>query len=195
MLKASLKWKVLVEGEPKSKSPGVEDSSFTSPTGQQVINSPPKDTRPLGRKNSKKAIYEERVDTKQHEEVLRSLDELKGLLREQNLQAKRKADGILEFNRQFRCFAMAQGVVITSSESASALPAVSQATLNLTHECPDQSVQLSEEGFVRRTPPPGESEIGCGVLGCVMPGRYGFSWENLFCEFHMSEGMISFLQI
>ena len=78
---------------------------------------------------------------------------------------------------------------------ASALPAVSQATLNLTHECPDQSVQLSEEGFVRRTPPPGESEIGCGVLGCVMPGRYGLSWENLFCEFHMSEGMISFLQI
>jgi hypothetical protein len=93
----------LVEGEPKSKSPGVEDSSFTSPTGQQVINSPPKDTRPLGRKNSKKAIYEERVDTKQHEEVLRSLDKLKGLLREQNLQAKRKADGILEFNHQFRC--------------------------------------------------------------------------------------------
>ena len=56
MLKASPEWKVLVEGEPKSTSFGVEDSLFTSPTGQQVINSPPKDTRPPGRKNSKKAI-------------------------------------------------------------------------------------------------------------------------------------------
>ena len=70
---------------------------------------------------------------------------------------------------------MAQGAVITSSESASALPAVSQATLNVTHQSPDhsQSVQLPEEGFVRHSPPPEESEIAGGV-GYVMPGRDGF---------------------